>query len=396
MSSRLTVLTLDQGQGVWGAQRYLLRLAPLLAAQGIDLVLGGPAELELASVWSTAGWRRVHIPLPTARSVRRDGDTGAISPVRMVREASGVPRVVRDIAQASRNIGSDAIFSNGHWTHLDAALAARLTGTPAVLHLHEQSVAGVASRMREAAVSLADATVAVSESVAACLSKGPRRKVSVIPNGVDVHELAPGHPDPEVRAQLGARPGETLVVALTRLDPVKRIEDVVEAVRLLGYRSDPGVHLAVVGTTSAYPDYAVRVEELARRELGARATFVGHRSDIGDVLRASDVLIHAGTVEGMPLGLLEAQACGVPVVAYAAAGVAQAVKDGSTGYVVPVGAVDQLSVQLARLVADPALRSDMGAAGRKHVVRTHSLTGQASSLAALTREVVAVRQGVAA
>jgi glycosyltransferase involved in cell wall biosynthesis len=396
VTAPLTVLVLDQGQGVWGAQRYLLRLAPLLRERGIELVLGGPSELELAAAWTEAGFEHTHVSLPTVRSVRRDGDTGPVSPRRLLGEAGSIPRTVRAIARTAKSIGADAVFANGHWTHLDAALAARFAGVPCVLHLHEEAVPGVGTKLREAAVALAAATIAVSQSVAGGLSDSLRRRVTVIPNGVDVDVLSPGPAPPGVREELGAGPHDVLAVALTRLDPVKRIEDVVAAVANGCADETLGLRLAVVGRTSAYPEYATNTQAAARAALGDRVVFAGARTDVEAVLRAADVLVHAGVVEGMPLGLLEAAACGCPVVAYDAAGVSEAVRDGKTGVVVPVGDVDALAQGVRMLSRDAGLRKAMGAAGREHVLAEHTLELQADSMAALTAAVVTARPRVAA
>lgn len=390
MMPSVRIMVVEQGRGVWGAQRYLLRLAPLLAHQGFDLVLAGPPQLELADAWTAAGLERVDLDVPVERSIRRHGDVGPISPVRLSREMLSVPRVVGDIASTIRRVGAAAVFANAHWVHLDCALAGRYRGIPVMLHLHEEAVPGTGARLRGAAVKVADASVAVSQAVANNLPLPVRGKVTVVPNGVDVDVLHPGLADPAVRRSLGATDREVLVVALTRLDPVKRIEDVIEAFARAA-RAVPGVsaRLAVVGTTSGYPAYATDVQARARMALDDRVVFAGPRRDIADVLRASDVLVHAGVVEGMPLGLLEAQACGVPVVAYAAAGVSEAVVHGRTGFVVPPLKVEDLGWSLGRLLADPRLRVSMGRAGRDHVLTHHTLEGQADTLAALTERLVA-------
>ena len=379
VSSRpLKVLVLDQAKGVWGAQRYLLRLAPLLQELGADLTLAGPRSLELHDAWRQAGFDAVHLDIPTERDIRDQGHRPTISGI--VREGRGGVRVARMIARMVREGGYDAIWANAHWVHSDATLAGRMCRTPVVLHLHEEAVPGLGQWLRAGAVGMANRTVAVSEAVAAGLPALVRHRVRVIPNGVDAAAMSPepaGSADRRhaLRAGLGVGDDDIMVFAASRLDPSKRIEDLLTAVRNLG---DPRVRLVVAGTTSAYPEYERRVRAEAEALPAGQAHFCGRRDDMAALFQASDVVMHAGMVEGMPLGLLEAQSCGKPVVAYRVAGVPEAVLHEATGLLATPGDADDLGDALGRLVGDPALRAQMGASARAHVLSHHQLEAQAA------------------
>jgi glycosyltransferase involved in cell wall biosynthesis len=163
-------------------------------------------------------------------------------------------------------------------------------------------------------------------------------------------------------------------LAATRLDPVKRIEDLLAAVRNL---EDPRIKLVVAGATSGYPDYENQVRGLATALQPRQVIFAGNRESMADLFRASDVVIHAGIVEGMPLGLLEAQSCGKPVVAYRVAGVPEAVLDGTTGLLADACDVKGLTKALRALTVDASLRAEMGVAARAHVLASHRIEVQA-------------------
>ncbi len=381
MNERTTVLVLDQARGVWGAQQYLLRLAAPLAERGVDLVLAAPRDLELAQAWTARGLPLVDIALPMARSVRVSGDGSRLSVRALLREAANMVRGARAIRQAARSIGADVIQANGHAVHLDAVLGGLISHRPVVLHLHEEMTQGFGRLLRSVAVAGATRTLAVSGAVAKALPARLRDRVVVIANGVDVEEFSPGEADPRTRESLGAAPDDVLLVALTRLDPEKRIEDLITGLAPLTGR--PGWHLAVVGTTSSYDDYADQVRELGAELLGDRVTFTGRRSDVVEILRAADVLVHAGMVEGMPLGMIEAQACGRPVVAYGVAGVPEAVLDRVTGLLAPGGATTELGALMTAVVVDGKLRSQLGTAARSHAVESHSVEVQADHQARL-------------
>lgn len=369
----LSVLVLDQAKGVWGAQRCLLRLAPLLRERGVRLTLAGPRSLELHSAWQEAGFEAVHLGLPVDRAIRRSGRPRVTA---IGREGGRSLVAVRLIAELIRSGGYDAVWANAHWIHLEAGIAGRICRTPVMLHLHEEALPGLGSRLRAGAVRIADRTVAVSAKVRQGLPRSARRCVTVIPNGVDteVMSLAAGGRTADLRAGWGIGAEDVLVLAATRLDPTKRIEDLIAAVHAV---PDPRVKLVIAGSTTGYPDYERRLRARAATVGAGRITFCGSRDDMASVFRASDLVIHAGVVEGMPLGLLEAQSCGKPVIAYDVAGVAEAVLDGTTGMLVAPLDVASLARALHRLSADPALRAAMGAAGRVHVLAHHRIEVQA-------------------
>ncbi|MGH8891131.1 MAG: glycosyltransferase family 4 protein [Acidothermaceae bacterium] len=381
MTANTRLLVLDQAVGLWGAQRYLLRLAGPLHDLGIDLVLAAPSGLDLSRAWIEAGLEHVDLALPIQRSVRTDGEKGRLSVRAMASEARTMRATSRLIADAAVAHGCDVIHANGHGIHLDAVFAGRRAKLPVVLHLHEEMPQLFGRALRSTAVAIADSSVAVSQAVANGLVKPLRRKVTVIANGVDTDAIQPGPAVGGVRESLGVQPGDVVLLALTRLDPEKRIEDLIEAMSPL--RDADGWHLAVAGETSSYPDYALRVRALAARELPGRVTFAGRREDVRALLNSSDVLVHAGVIEGMPLGLLEAQAAGLPVVAYRVAGVPEAVRDGETGLLAAPGDVGELGRHIAALVRDRELRHRLGVAGRAHVERAHTLAGQAEQYASL-------------
>jgi glycosyltransferase involved in cell wall biosynthesis len=106
-------------------------------------------------------------------------------------------------------------------------------------------------------------------------------------------------------------------------------------------------------------------------------------------LAGSDVLLHASVAEGIPNVVLEAMACGIPVVVTDVGGVSEAVTDGVEGFVVPPRDPDRLAQALVRLAGDPSMRARMGAAGRERIETAFTLDGQLEDFLAMYREVAA-------
>jgi glycosyltransferase involved in cell wall biosynthesis len=383
----IRVLIVEQGVGLWGAQRYLLRLAPLLEARGVEQVLAAPADSATAEAWRRSGRRHVVLAVPPERSVRTPD--GGLSARLAAREFARTLLLAQRTARLARRVGADVIHANSHWSHVECVLAARSSGRRVVLHLHEESDTDALGRLRGLAVLAADATIAVSGAVARSLGATARRRAIVIRNGIDADRLRPGAARPELRELVSAGDPDALVLlSLSRLDPRKGVDHLIRAVARLPADLSH-VRLVVAGAPSLDPANGERLRALAAELLGARVTFLGPRDDVPDLLRAADVFVLASSLEGLPLTILEAQACGTPVVAYPTAGIPEVVTHGETGLLARAGSVDDLAAQIAAIARSPALRATLGRRGRERVVADSSLELQADRQAAVLRDVTA-------
>lgn len=181
-------------------------------------------------------------------------------------------------------------------------------------------------------------------------------------NGVDTHRFAAARlPDAgRARAELGVPPGARVVGFVGRLTADKGVADLVDAtLELRGSR--PDVHLVLVG--SSEPGDPLDTETQATIGSAAWITALPWLDDPTVVYGATDVLAFPSYREGLPNVALEAQACGVPVVGYAATGTVDAVRSGETGVLVEVGDTDALARELGALIDDPVRRTTLGRAG---------------------------------
>ncbi len=128
--------------------------------------------------------------------------------------------------------------------------------------------------------------------------------------------------------------------------------------------------LMVVGDGELRP----RAERFVREHrLETRVRFIGQRSDVPQILAASDVFVLSSRWEGLPYTIIEAMMAGLPVVATNVGGVSELVKDGVTGFLVPRRDPKALAEALQRLIDDPELRKRMGEAGRQKALREFTL-----------------------
>lgn len=107
------------------------------------------------------------------------------------------------------------------------------------------------------------------------------------------------------------------------------------------------------------------IRQAADLGIADRIQFMGMRGDIEQILSGCQVYLLITRREGFPISILEAMRAGFPVVASDVGGVAEAVQDGQSGYLVIPGDVQDLRAKLALLLRDPQLRRSMGQAGRK-------------------------------
>lgn len=186
------------------------------------------------------------------------------------------------------------------------------------------------------------------------------RDAIAIGNGRDPARF---HRDPaaraRIRAELGVPETRVVVIAVSRLVRHKGYPELAAALRDV-----PDAELWVVGERLASDRGDDMVALLQAAGLGDRLRLLGYREDIPALLAAADIFTLPSRFEGLPMSVIEAMLCGLPVVATTIRGPREQVVDGVTGLLVPPAQAAPLAKALARLTADPALRTAMGTAGR--------------------------------
>jgi glycosyltransferase involved in cell wall biosynthesis len=203
------------------------------------------------------------------------------------------------------------------------------------------------------------------------LSRRRPERVVEMPNGVDSEAFSPG-PDPGLRERLGI--GSDAVVAafvatLDRAHHFKRLDVAIDAVAASGH---PGLHLVVAGDGELRPDFEARA---ASAGVGDRVHFLGRvpHAELPDVLRAADIfLLTTEPPESFGIVLIEAMACGLPVVATEYPGVRAVVDEGVNGLLVRAGDPVAAATALERLASDAGERKRMGGNGRTKAEREWS------------------------
>jgi len=202
---------------------------------------------------------------------------------------------------------------------------------------------------------------------------GIRARWEVVPNSVDVERFSPADRD-EARRALGLPPGERIVVCAARLAVSQKGQDVLLAAWPAVTAAVPEARLVLVGDG---PD-----RDALQRAASARVDFAGEQADTAPWFRAADVVVQPSRYETLSLSVLEALACGRPVVATDAIGMKEAV--GDAGEVVPLDDGPALAHALVARLRDPASAADEGARGRARVVARYSLAAWGDRLADLT------------
>lgn len=208
----------------------------------------------------------------------------------------------------------------------------------------------------------------------------PEGKLCRIYSGIQPDE-PPAIDRAAVRAELGLPPDAPLALFAGRLYPQKGVDDLLFALDLLQHVR-PNLRTLIVGDGPL----RARLEETARLfqlHQDRRVQFLGHREDVPRLLAASDLLVLPSKYEGLPNVVLEAMTQGKPVVATAAPGTTEVVRDEVTGLLVPVGDRTALARALRRVVDDPVLAGRLGQAGRDHVAAHLQLSTMIDSFAAL-------------
>jgi glycosyltransferase involved in cell wall biosynthesis len=350
-----TVLYFTDSPGFGGAEQALLHLLA-----GLD----------------RRRWRPVlvHHPAPgIAPLLERARDLGvelrAVPPMPMGRRgAMRVPRFIREI-RAMR----PAVF-HAHLTWplackygLTAAVLAKVPAVVATEQLFIELPYTRAERLQQRLLAAGvHRYIAVSDWVARRLRQSFRiegHKFRVVHNAVPALTFSQARAT-GLRAALTGSSGRPLIFTAARLERQKGLDYLLAAAALV-----PGAMFALAGDGSERP----RLEREARR-LGVedRVIFLGHRTDIPDLLASCDVFVLPSLFEGLPLSVLEALAAGKPVVATSIGGTDEIVSDGETGLLVPPADSHALAEAVRTLLQDRTLAVALATAGQARVKRDFS------------------------
>ncbi len=329
---------------------------------------------------------------PVDRSVFLGFPEGRVLHDRLVEEgiashllaSSGRPLLaaVREVAAWLRAEAPDVLVTHGYKPDLVGWLAARRAGVPQVAVAHGWTGATLRVRVNEAldrlAMRRARRVIAVSRRQGERVREAGVRpdRVVVIHNAIDVSRF--GAPEPAVRLEMESlfpvRPGR-IVLAVGRLSPEKGFYDLVRAARSVVERV-PGAGFLLVG------DGPLRgaIEEAVRAQ-GLEKSFVlaGFRSDVDRLMPAADLFVQSSHTEGLPNVVLEAAACGTPIVATAVGGTGEVVEDHVHGRLVEPRRPVDLARAIAEVLGTPADARRMAVAARRRVATEFTFAAAASA-----------------
>jgi glycosyltransferase involved in cell wall biosynthesis len=281
-----------------------------------------------------------------------------------------------------RRLRPDVVHTHDHRSLFYAGPAAWLTRVPLLINTRHGK--NCHSTPRQVVVGsylarLVDRYICVSDDVKAqCIAEGiPASRLLTIKNGIDVVRFAFS----------GPRPGGP-IVALARLSPEKDLANLVRATALAAEQvRDLQVEIGGGGPL---------LEELTQLAvdlgMGERIRFLGDVRDVPALLSRARMFVLPSRSEGIPLTVLEAMACGLPVVATRVGGLSEVVDQGVTGMLVPAADSGALSEAMVAIWNDADRGDQMGRAGRQRALRCFDVRRMVAEYEALHHEKVKRKQ----
>ena len=255
------------------------------------------------------------------------------------------------------------------------ALAARSAGVPVVLsrRVDNPEPAWLASRKYR----LYDRVITISDGIRQVLiSEGvPASRIECVPSAVDTEQYKPGCLDRAwFEQEFDLEPGSRTVGMIAQFIPRKGHKVLLEAVPMI-LEAVPDTHFLLFGKG---PEEETIQAEVDRLGLNDAVRFCGFRDDLHRVLPCLDAVAHPAYMEGLGVSLLQAAACGIPIVACRAGGMPEVVGDGENGLLIEPGDADGLASALAGILGDAHRARDMGNKGRERVQGRFSIAAMAA------------------
>ncbi len=346
----MKVLHVEAGMHLYGGALQVVFLLRGLKAQGVHCVLACPTGSAIAPEAAPHAEVRT---LP----MKGDADVGLTGRLRaLIRE------VKPDVVHLHSRRGSDI------W----GALAARLEGVPVVLSRRVDNpekpwVVKLKYRLYDEVVTISDGIrqVLLSEGV-------PPHKVHCVLSAVDTTQYQPGRHDIAWFRNEFKLPPEALTIGMVaQFIPRKGHHTLLDALPELIARH-PHTQVLLFGQGPLWDEIKAAVD--ASPLLRQHVQLPGFRKDLARVLPCLDVLAHPAFMEGLGVSLLQAAACGVPLVGGRAGGIPEIIQPGVNGELITPGDVAGLRQALDALLGSAEQRQRYGAAGRTWVEQRFSIT----------------------
>jgi glycosyltransferase involved in cell wall biosynthesis len=364
-----------------GGQRVLLDLMPALTAAFTVTVIApevGPLTRRLEALSTPA----IILPMGARYSIQRK--TGGD----VLKFAATTPRLIESLAHLLRQQSADLVLLNSSPAFPWGTLGSWRAGRPVVWFSHNVLVDTKSRLLLRLLVRCPNVRRLLAISTAAAAQYRPAAPVTLIPLGVDSEVYRP-YPEAREQKRVELRlPADAFAVAIVGdLIRLKGQQVTLQAVRSLIGRY-PRLHLLVVGEPRPEADSQAYQAELHQAASAIpNIHFYGRREDLPQLFAAVDGLIIASNLETGPLVLLQALACGTPVVS-TPVGLAPAALSQAGHFLFPVGDAAALAQNLEQLMTHPD-RPGLGEQGRA-LVRLHWRLDQmqASVVAALQAALV--------
>jgi glycosyltransferase involved in cell wall biosynthesis len=203
----------------------------------------------------------------------------------------------------------------------------------------------------------------------------PVDRTTIITNGHELSRYEVAIDRQVIRAALGVKAHEQMLVSVGRLIPSKRVVDAIEAVAILA--ASLPVKLVLVGEG---PERAQLEAQVSRLGLSDRVVFAGQRNDVIDVLRSADIFVFPSESEGLPNALIEASLAGLPIVACQVGGVVDVVHHEASAVLTPPRSPGDLAAAIRRLLSDPSFAAGLASAAQGHSRRTYCIEQSLNAL----------------
>ena len=311
--------------------------------------------------------------------------------------SGGFFSALREVRRMIAEEGFELVHTHGSRANLAGAILRSTCGRPVVSTIHSDYrldymgrplAAATYGVLNVLALRRIKYHVGVSDAMRDLLisRRFPRETTFAIYNGLDFSREPKRHDRAAFCARVGANvaPGDIVVGAAARLDPVKDLATLVRGFAA-AREGHPELKLIIAGEGPERPALEALAEELGVR--GA-VTLAGWLDDMEEFYSALDINTLSSLSETFPYALTEGAAYRLPTVASAVGRIPRLIEDGKTGFLFAPGDWEKLGARLAQLASDPGLRERLGAAVHERAAREFSVEATCREQRAVYEEIL--------